>query len=106
MRAVVLALAAAVTSAAPPAARGPGDGFDGVRAALNADISQRVFPGCVALVGLTNGTVLFHEAFGNLVYMTDPDPPAGPNMPTALSSRWDLASLTKVIATTTAVMQL
>lgn len=105
----VLALTAAaadLTAAVPLDGPTSFDGFDAVRAALSNDIQRRVFPGCVALVGLTNGTVLFHEAFGNLVYMTDPDPPAGPNMPVALSSRFDLASLTKVIATTTAVMQL
>lgn len=81
------------------------DGFDRVRTALRADIERRVFPGCVALVGV-NGTLLFEEAFGNHVYMSDPDPPAGPNAPVSEDARFDLASLTKVIATTTAVMQL
>ena len=82
------------------------DGFDVVRTALRADIDRHVFPGCSALVGLRNGSVLFHEAFGNSVYMSDPDPPAGPNEPVSEATRFDLASLTKVIATTTAVMQL
>eukprot|EP01043_Picozoa_sp_COSAG02_P002977 COSAG02_NODE_70_length_42239_cov_15.323090_14_plen_466_part_00 len=103
---LLLKLAAAVFLVQPQLLLAVDDGFDTVRTALRADIDRRVFPGCSALVGLRNGSLLFQQAFGNSVYMGDPDPPAGPNEPVSEDARFDLASLTKVIATTTAVMQL
>jgi CubicO group peptidase (beta-lactamase class C family) len=80
------------------------DAFAPVRCALELNIKRKVFPGCVALVGTTNGTILFQTALGKFVYPGDPLPPAGrPDQAVTQDSIFDLASLTKVIATTSAV---
>eukprot|EP01050_Picozoa_sp_SAG11_P007270 SAG11_NODE_599_length_8269_cov_3.455080_5_plen_135_part_00 len=47
--------------------------FATVRRALTQEIQARTFPGCVALVSV-GGKLLFHEAFGELVYAGDPPP--------------------------------
>lgn len=61
-------------------------------------IAQRAFPAAVVEAG-TAQEALWREAFGRLTY--DADAPA-----TGLDTVFDLASLTKVIATTTVVMRL
>jgi CubicO group peptidase (beta-lactamase class C family) len=61
-------------------------------------VDDRAFPAAVVEVG-TGATVLWQQAFGNLDY--DPD-----SSPTRNSTIFDLASLTKVIATTSLVMRL
>jgi CubicO group peptidase (beta-lactamase class C family) len=61
-------------------------------------IARRAFPAAAVEVG-TARAVLWREAFGHLTY--DADAPA-----TRLDTIFDLASLTKVIATTTVVMRL
>lgn len=68
-----------------------------------ADVVQRgvdehAFPAAVVEVG-TRGDVLWQQAFGRLDY--DPD-----SAPTHTDTLFDLASLTKVIATTSLVMRL
>merc|ERR1712070_859518 len=72
------------------------DAFAPVRCALELNIKRKVFPGCVALVGTTNGTILFQTALGKFVYPGDPLPPAGPDQAVTQDSFFDLASLTKV----------
>jgi CubicO group peptidase (beta-lactamase class C family) len=61
-------------------------------------VEQRAFPAAVVEVG-TRGEVLWQQAFGRLDY--DPD-----SAPTQNGTVFDLASLTKVIATTSLVMRL
>jgi serine-type D-Ala-D-Ala carboxypeptidase len=61
-------------------------------------IAARVFPAAVFEVG-TSGRVLDDQAFGTLTF-------AEGAAPAQIQTPFDLASLTKVVATTTAVMQL
>lgn len=72
------------------------DRFDGARARLREAIAARVTPAAVVEVGHRRGRV-WSEAFGTLTYAPDA-PICHPDV------LFDLASLTKVIATTTLVM--
>jgi CubicO group peptidase (beta-lactamase class C family) len=60
-------------------------------------IEQRVFPGAAVDVG-TSGGPLWHEGFGTRTFAT--------SRPMTETTAFDLASLTKVIATTTVIMDL
>ena len=71
--------------------------FDGARRVLERAIAARTFPAAAVDVGSTAGT-LWQDAVGTLT--ADRFPAA------ALDTPFDLASLTKVLATTTVVMQL
>lgn len=64
-----------------------------------AGIRQRVYPGAVLVVGRRD-TILFAQGYGRFTWG-----PASPAV-SADSTFWDLASLTKVIATTPALMLL
>lgn len=70
-----------------------------VEAAVMAGIRQGVFPGAVVVVGRRD-TVLYARAFGRLTWE------AGSTVPSADSTLWDLASLTKVVATASVAMRL
>src|SRR5262245_422778 len=72
--------------------------FDAARQILRDAIAQQTFPAAVVEVGSAQGPV-WREAFGHLTY----DPEAAP---CTEGTPFDLASLTKVIATTTVVMRL
>ncbi len=61
-------------------------------------LSKKAFPGCQVLA-LHNGVIKYHKAFGN--YEFDPA-----SEPVNLESIYDLASVTKISATTVAVMKL
>ncbi|HEX4875222.1 MAG TPA: glycoside hydrolase family 3 N-terminal domain-containing protein [Chitinophagaceae bacterium] len=61
-------------------------------------IRQKAFPGCVILAA-HKGEIIYHKSFGNYEY-----DPASPRM--SAESIFDLASVTKVSATTVAVMKL
>lgn len=61
-------------------------------------ISNKAFPGCVVLAA-HKGTIIYHKAFGNYEY-----DPSSPKM--SVESIFDLASVTKISATTVAVMKL
>ena len=82
--------------------------WDAVSAVLADALSRKVFPGAVAVVGNAHGR-LFTAAVGN--YTDDGrDPPFRPPgstsanpAPNLLSTKFDMASCTKVIATTSAV---
>lgn len=63
----------------------------------NDAIGQKAFPGCVVMA-VYKGDVLYFKAFGNYEY--DPSPQM------KLESIFDLASVTKISATTVAVMKL
>lgn len=70
---------------------------DSLRAILTAAVADRAFPGAYAVVGDSRG-VLAEAAAGHLDWAPSPVP----NRHTL----WDIASLTKVIGTTTALAQL
>jgi beta-N-acetylhexosaminidase len=60
-------------------------------------IAQKAFPGCVILAA-HKGEIIYHKAFGNYEYGLSP--------PMSAESIFDLASVTKISATTIAVMKL
>ena len=70
--------------------------FDAARAVILRGLEQRAFPAAVVNVGGREG-VRWHESFGRLTYAED-----APSCQT--STIFDLASLTKVIATTSIAM--
>ncbi|MBI2614656.1 MAG: beta-lactamase family protein, partial [Gemmatimonadetes bacterium] len=70
---------------------------DTVGVILDAAVRDSVFPGAIAVVGTRDG-VLLERTAGHLDWGPSPAPNA--------STLWDLASLTKVVALTTAIMQL
>lgn len=61
-------------------------------------ISKKAFPGCVVLAA-HKGEIIYHKAFGNYEYE-----PSSPKM--TAESIFDLASVTKISATTVSVMKL
>src|SRR5579875_735834 len=96
----LLAAAAAVAHAAvaetPVASATPA--LAAIAPAVEAEIAAGHVPGAVVVVG-EHGRVVYRHAFGLRV--------AGPSpVPMTVDTIFDLASLTKVVATTTAVMQL
>jgi uncharacterized protein YbbC (DUF1343 family) len=90
-----------LTSAAtylPAFAGEAADEFAQIAPTVRAEIDAGHIPGAVVLVGEHN-RIIYREAFG--ARMGQPD-----QVPMSVDTIFDLASLTKVIATTTAVMQL
>uniref|UniRef100_A0A6B2L5G7 Beta-lactamase-related domain-containing protein n=1 Tax=Arcella intermedia TaxID=1963864 RepID=A0A6B2L5G7_9EUKA len=71
---------------------------------MNNAIANKIFPGCVALVSNKDG-ILLNEGFGYFTYGLPPPYNNGINPPTLPTTRFDMASLTKVTTTTTAVAQ-
>lgn len=67
-----------------------------IRRAFQRAVNENVFPGAVALVR-SRGTVVFHEAVGTHGVLPD-------DQPVRLESIYDLASLTKPLATSTAML--
>lgn len=61
-------------------------------------LAKKAFPGCVVLA-IQNGEIKYHKAFGR--YEFDPK-----SQPVTLESIYDLASVTKISATTVAIMKL
>jgi CubicO group peptidase (beta-lactamase class C family) len=73
--------------------------FSAVDAAVRAGIRKGIYPGAVVVIG--NSRELLHaERYGHFTWS------ARSNRPRSDSTLWDLASLTKVIGTTGAVMRL
>ncbi len=72
--------------------------LSGVDAIINQAIAEGNIPGAVLVVG-HDGKVIYRKAYGNR--SLEPT-----RLPRTVDTIFDLASLTKVIATTTAVMQL
>ncbi|MBL0336404.1 MAG: serine hydrolase [Chitinophagaceae bacterium] len=64
---------------------------------VNDALAQKAFPGCV-VIAVHDGQILYHKAFGN--YTFDKSPAMG------AESIFDLASVTKISATTVSVMKL
>jgi CubicO group peptidase (beta-lactamase class C family) len=71
---------------------------DTVRRVLDAAVADSAFPGAYVVVGNKDG-VLFEYGAGRIDWKADAPPPDA-------NTLWDLASLTKVTATTSAIMQL
>ena len=70
--------------------------FDNVDKVIESAIADSAFPGAVLLVQ-QNGKILYEKAYGHYTYDTS-------SGHIKLNTMYDLASLTKVIATTTAAM--
>lgn len=68
----------------------------GVYQIINKAIEERAFPGAVILIA-RRGLILGEGAFGRFTYSKD-------SPPMRMNTIFDLASLTKVVATTTAIM--
>lgn len=60
-------------------------------------IQQKAFPGCVVMA-VHEGEIVYHKAFGQYKYET--------SQPVSIESIFDLASVTKISATTVSVMKL
>lgn len=93
-RALLVALAGFMAGA--PAAHAQ---YADVAAAVQAGIRQGVFPGAVVVIGRQD-TVLYARSFGHFTWA------ASSQVPSVDSTLWDLASLTKVVATTSTAMRL
>ena len=65
---------------------------------VNDGLARRAFPGC-EVIAVQNGVIKYHKAFGHYEY--DPK-----SLPVTLESIYDLASVTKISATTVSVMKL
>ena len=84
-----------------PAARlgQPPKAFADLDAAIASGVSRGVYPGAVVIVGRSNA-ILHARGFGHLSWSS------GSRQPSPDSTLYDLASLTKVVATTSAAMLL
>jgi CubicO group peptidase (beta-lactamase class C family) len=91
--AFVLAVLAAMPLAAAESQYAP------LEAAVEAGIRQGVFPGAAVVVGRRD-TVLYARGFGRFTW------DARSAVPSADSTLWDLASITKVLATASVTMRL
>jgi uncharacterized protein YbbC (DUF1343 family)/CubicO group peptidase (beta-lactamase class C family) len=76
----------------------PATGLAGIAPAVKQSIHRGDCPGAVVVIG-HDGRIVYQKAFGRVLY-----DPHSPHM--TLNTLFDMASLTKVIATTPSVMQL
>ena len=90
----------------PPAAV-PAADFSSVSKLINDAIATNELPGAVVMVGHA-GEVVFHQAYGSRKLANEPglDGSPAPAEPMTEDTIFDIASLTKPLATATAVMQL
>jgi CubicO group peptidase (beta-lactamase class C family) len=81
--------------------------FATVSKLMNDAIAARRLPGAVVVIG-HGGKVVFHQAYGSRKLAGEPglDGSPAPAEPTTEDTIFDMASLTKPVATATAVMQL
>ncbi|ETO05964.1 Beta-lactamase [Reticulomyxa filosa] len=81
-------------------------GFDWsqVTAVLNNGIEDKTYPGYVALVGDANGTILYAYSNGTLFYAEDDGLVNNTGM--SLSTKFDMASVTKLMSTTSGLLHL
>ncbi|HYM23589.1 MAG TPA: exo-beta-N-acetylmuramidase NamZ domain-containing protein, partial [Vicinamibacterales bacterium] len=91
------AVCAAGVAAQVSTTSSPGS-FDAIAPLVDAAIARQELPGAVILVG-RGDRVLFHQAYGRRAVAPAPETMTEDTV-------FDLASLTKVVATTTSVMQL
>ncbi|BBX19575.1 serine hydrolase [Mycolicibacterium duvalii] len=99
--------APATTAAPPPVQAIPGADFTAVFQLLREAIAAHRLPGAVVQIG-HSGAVVFREAFGARKLPGQPglDGSPGPAEPMTEDTLFDLASLTKGVATATAFLQL
>jgi CubicO group peptidase (beta-lactamase class C family) len=85
----------------------PEGDFTAISALVNADIAANRLPGAVVQVG-HGGEVVVRAAYGSRRLASEPglDGVLAPAEPMTVDTIFDLASLTKIIVTTTAVLQL
>lgn len=85
----------------------PAYDFSGVSAAMENGIAQKKLPGAVVLIG-HGGKVVFDKAYGVRKEAGEPglDGKPGPAESMTVDTIFDMASLTKCLATATAIMQL
>ena len=97
---------AAPTPTPAPAATPTAD-FASVSKLINDAIAANELPGAVVVVGHA-GEVVFHQAYGSRKLASEPglDGSPAPAEPMTEDTIFDIASLTKPLATATAVMQL
>ena len=95
----------ATPSKPPDAATAPG--FATVSKLINDAIAANKLPGAVVVIG-HGGKIAFHQAYGSRKLAGEPglDGLPAPAEPMTEDTIFDLASLTKILATATAVMQL
>lgn len=94
---VVLGMVGAAQSAS--AERGRGPDFSRVDAAVREGIRKGIYPGAVVVIG-TSERILHAQRYGRLTWSSRSARPRSD------STLWDLASLTKVVGTTGAVLRL
>jgi len=82
----------------PPAAVESSAGFAPIGPLVEAAIARHDLPGAVVLAG-RGDAIVYHQAFGQRAVRPSPEPMTEDTI-------FDLASLTKVVATTTSVMKL
>lgn len=71
--------------------------FSAIDSIANDAIAQKAFPGCVVMA-VHDGSIVYHKAFGTFEYESA--------KPVDLESIFDLASVTKISATTVSIMKL
>ena len=86
--------------------------FSQVSTLITTAIAQHKLPGAVVLIG-HNGQIVFHHAYGSRKLAGEPGPLLGPDgkpdlrpEPMTEDTLFDMASLSKVLVTTTAILQL
>jgi len=95
----VLAAVAALSAPVPPASAGmSGARLANLDVAIAESIAKKECPGAVVLVG-RHGKVVYRKAYGNRAVVPAPEPMTADTV-------FDLASLTKVVATATSVLTL
>jgi CubicO group peptidase (beta-lactamase class C family) len=91
-----VALVAAFSCPAVPV---QGQSFDEVNATVQAGIERGIYPGAVVVIGRRD-SILYSRGYGHFTWR-----PSSP-VPNPDSTLWDIASITKVMGTTSAVMRL
>ena len=95
---MALVAAARIAAQTPSPAIESSAGFAPIAPLVQAAIARRELPGAVILVG-RGDAIVYHQAFGQRAVLPVPEPMTEDTI-------FDLASLTKVVATTTSVMKL
>lgn len=96
---VLIAIASVLTSAPLSAAPLSAQQFSGVDEAVRDGMRKGLYPGAVVVVG-RGDTVLYSRGYGHLTWSS------ASAVPNPDSTLWDLASITKVVGTTGAVLRL
>jgi CubicO group peptidase (beta-lactamase class C family) len=76
-----------------------GQSFDAIDAAVQDGIHRGIYPGAVVVIGRRD-SILYSRGYGHFTWK-----PSSP-VPNPDSTLWDIASITKVMGTTSAVMRL